>query len=86
MKLQKQLMANPQQEPFNNLSNEHRAMKESIEAELKVLQQLYEQVILEPYELLQYFTLKQDLEIQHKQVDLFQTELQHLVQPSNSNM
>jgi hypothetical protein len=61
-------------------------MKESIEAELKVLQQLYEQVMLEPYELLQYFTLKQDLEIQHKQVDLFQTELQHLVQPSNSNV
>ena len=47
---------------------------------------MYEQVILEPYELLQYFTLKQDLEIQHKQVDLFQLELQNLVQPSNTHI
>ena len=60
-------------------------MKESIEAELKVLSQLNDQVILEPYELLQYFTLKHDLEIQHKQVDLLLLELQQLVQPSPSS-
>jgi hypothetical protein len=59
-------------------------VKEAIESELKLLQQLFEQVVLEPQELQKYFTLKYDLEIQHKQVDILLGELQNLVQP-NSN-
>jgi len=84
---QKQLMVSPKQDVFNALLADHRQVKEAIESELKLLQQLFEQVVLEPQELQKYFNLKYDLEIQHKQVDILLGELQNLVQPnSNQNL
>ncbi len=81
---QKQLMSAPKQDVFTQLLTEERQSKEAIEAEMKLLNQLFEQVILEPQELLKYFTLKHDLELQHKQLDLLLGELQNLVQPNST--
>ncbi len=79
---QKQTMMNPQADPYNALFNEQKTLKEHLESELKALQQLFDQVILEPPDLQRLFWLRQDLEVQLKQLELLIAELNQLVQPS----
>lgn len=78
---QKKIMISPSVEAFNSLSNEQRILKDRIESELRTLHQLYENVILEPSDLQKLFFLKQDLEIQFKQLELLILESQQLIHP-----
>eukprot|EP01114_Cavostelium_apophysatum_P019436 TRINITY_DN626_c0_g1_i3.p1 TRINITY_DN626_c0_g1~~TRINITY_DN626_c0_g1_i3.p1 ORF type:complete len:637 (+),score=184.93 TRINITY_DN626_c0_g1_i3:219-2129(+) len=82
---QKQFMTAPQQQGFQQLSDELKQLKEQIDMELKGIVTVYDTVILEPPDLQKLLWLRQDLEIQMKQIELLVAELNRLVSP-NSNV
>jgi Sec7-like guanine-nucleotide exchange factor len=82
---QKQLMNSPQLEAYNQLLLEQRQFKEQIDSILNSLTQLYRTVILEPPELQKVYTLRHEINIQLKQLELLTAELQQLVQPNNTS-
>lgn len=82
---QQQLLAMqpPKVEIYNSLLEEHKNLKSQIDNEFQALHQLYEQFVLEPPDLQRHNYLKQDLEVQRRQLDLLSQELGLLVQPVN---
>lgn len=78
------LMQNPQAEPFKSLANDQFALKSVIENELKILCQIFDNTILDPPDLQRYYHLKQDLEIQLRQLELLISEIQQLAQTSRN--
>lgn len=78
---QKQVMHSPNKQSFDNLDQQHRQMKEQIDTEVKALQRLYTQVILQPPEIHRLLLLVQELKIQQTQLELFHQELHQLAQP-----
>jgi len=78
---QKQVMHNPSKQSFDSLDQQHRQMKEQIDTEVKALQRLYTQVILQPPEIHRLLLLVQELKIQQTQLELFHQELHQLAQP-----
>ena len=78
---QKALMIRPTQDVYAYLSQEQRILREQIEVEVKALNNLYDSAVLEPSDLQKRFILKQDFEIQLKQLELLILEIQQLVNP-----
>lgn len=78
---QKQVMVSPNKQSFDILDQQHRQMKEQIDTEVKSLQRLYTQVILQPSEIHRLLLLVQELKIQQTQLELFHQELHQLTQP-----
>jgi len=77
---QKQVMVSPTKSSFDMLDQQHRQMKEQIDIEVKALQRLYTQVILQPPEIHRLLLLVQELKIQQTQLELFHQELHQLAQ------
>mmetsp|Transcript_19777 Transcript_19777/g.27602 ORF Transcript_19777/g.27602 Transcript_19777/m.27602 type:complete len:637 (+) Transcript_19777:181-2091(+) len=77
------LMPQPKVEIYNSLLEEHKNLKSQIDNEFQALHQLYDQFILEPPDLQRQNYLRQDLEVQRRQLDLLSQELSLLVQPVN---
>jgi len=77
---QKQVMISPNKQSFDILDQQHRQMKEQIDTEVKSLQRLYTQVILQPPEIHRLLLLVQELKIQQTQLELFHQELHQLAQ------
>ena len=77
---QKQVMVAPNKPSFDILDQQHRQMKEQIDTEVKALQRLYTQVILQPPEIHRLLLLVQELKIQQTQLELFHQELHQLAQ------
>lgn len=90
-------MSAPQQQGFNDLATAQKSLKDQIENELKTLNNLYDSVYLEPpgsfsslkqrlmfQDIQRLFWLRQDLEIQLKQLELLMIELNQLVTPNPS--
>jgi len=77
---QKQVMISPTKSSFDLLDQQHRQMKEQIDTEVKALQRLYTQVILQPPEIHRLLLLVQELKIQQTQLELFHQELHQLAQ------
>jgi len=65
---------------FKAVDAEHRQMKAKIEEELSFLQTIFGTHLLEPPELHKHAFLKQDLELQLKQVEIYHRELTALLQ------
>lgn len=78
---QKQVMVSPNKQSFDVLDQQHRQMKEQIDTEVKALQRLYTQVVLQPPEIHRLLLLVQELKIQQTQLELFHQELHQLAQP-----
>eukprot|EP01087_Luapelamoeba_hula_P016737 TRINITY_DN516_c6_g1_i1.p1 TRINITY_DN516_c6_g1~~TRINITY_DN516_c6_g1_i1.p1 ORF type:complete len:751 (+),score=126.06 TRINITY_DN516_c6_g1_i1:143-2395(+) len=79
--VQRKIMMQPEQQAFKELDVEQRQTKMKIEEELAYLRQIISSHILDPPDLHKHSFLRQDLELQLKQVDLYHRELQTLVQP-----
>lgn len=79
--VQKQLMMMPQKEGIEVLDVQQKQLRMQIDHELKGLQQLHSQVLLEPTDLHRLALLMTELRLQQLQVELFRQELQQLVQP-----
>eukprot|EP00026_Physarum_polycephalum_P002638 Phypoly_transcript_02646.p1 GENE.Phypoly_transcript_02646~~Phypoly_transcript_02646.p1 ORF type:complete len:603 (+),score=111.89 Phypoly_transcript_02646:163-1971(+) len=77
---QAQLLQQPQVEPYNALTAQQRALKEQMDAEVRALTQLSQQVIMDPPDLARLVVLQQELRIQIKQLELYIMELQQLTQ------
>ena len=77
---QKQVMVSPNKQAFDVLDQQHRQMKEQIDTEVKALQRLYTQVVLQPSEIHRLLLLVQELKIQQTQLELFHQELHQLAQ------
>jgi hypothetical protein len=82
---QRQFMAAPQEAGYNLISNEQNQLKSQIESELQTLQSLYDTVILDPPDLQKLLWLKQDLEVQMKQLELLIWEMRQLTQQPTGN-
>jgi len=78
---QAQLLQQPQLDVYNGIAAQLRALREQMETELRALQHLNQQVILDPPDLARLMILLQDLRIQMKQLELYHNELQQLLQP-----
>lgn len=78
---QLQFLQQPLPEPFNVLAATQRSLREQMETEMRALVQLTQQVIMDPPDLARMMVLQQELRIQMKQLELYQAELQQLVQP-----
>lgn len=81
---QKQFLQSPNNQGYTALSTEQKQLKEQIEMELRALNQCFDQVIMEPPDLQKLYWLRQDLEIQLKQLELLIMELNQLVTPSTN--
>lgn len=75
---QKQVMIRPQKEGYDVLLQQHKQLRNQITEELRMLQALFQQVILPPAEIHKLIYLLQDLKLQQIQLELFQQELQRL--------
>ena len=80
--IQRRLLHQPEMEFFKAVDAEHQQMKSKIEEELAYLQNVITTHILYPPELHKHAFLKQDLELQLKQVELYHRELQLFLQGS----
>jgi len=80
--IQRKLMLQPggEVQHFKAVDAEHRQMKAKIEEELAFLQTIFGTHLLEPPELHKHAFLKQDLELQLKQVEIYHRELTALLQ------
>ena len=79
--IQKQLLMMPQKEGLEMLDAQQKQMRLQIEHELKGLQQLHGQALLEPADLHRLSLMQVELRMQLLQLELFRQELQQLVQP-----
>lgn len=71
----------PQKEGLEIIDTQQKQMRLQIEHELKGLQQLHGQALLEPADIHRLAVLQTELRMQLLQVELFRQELQQLVQP-----
>lgn len=78
---QLQFLQQPIPDHFNALAASQRTLREQMETEMRALVQLTQQVIMDPPDLARMMVLQQELRIQMKQLELYQAELQQLVQP-----
>eukprot|EP01119_Soliformovum_irregulare_P011455 TRINITY_DN286_c0_g1_i2.p1 TRINITY_DN286_c0_g1~~TRINITY_DN286_c0_g1_i2.p1 ORF type:complete len:465 (+),score=127.76 TRINITY_DN286_c0_g1_i2:159-1553(+) len=81
---QQQFMKAPHHDMYRQLVQEHRQVKEGIQALQNSLNQLFKSVILEPLDLQRCYWLKQDLEIQMKQLDILIAEISQLTSQDQS--
>jgi hypothetical protein len=79
--MQRPLMQRPEMQAFKVLDVEQKALKTKLEAGLALLQHVNRSYSLEPPELHKHSFLKQELEVQLQQLDLYMRELQLLLQP-----
>ena len=77
-------MLNPQKQAYEVLDYQQTQLKQQIESEIKTLQQLYTQKILQPSEIQQLKTLLQDLKLQQTQLEVYHQELLQLTQQNPS--
>ena len=77
---QRQFILKRQFELLPNLNQDQKALKDQLEEELKSLQNLYDTAILDPVDLQRLYFLKQDLEVQFKQLELLAQEIKQTVQ------
>jgi len=81
---QGQLLQQPQLDAYNALAGQQRSLKEQMDAEVRALTQLSQQVIMDPPDLARLVVLQQELRIQIKQLELYCLELQQLTQPQGT--
>lgn len=75
---QKLLFQNPSVELYQQLSNEQKELKEKLDYELKNVNILYSQTLLQPGELHRVDYLKHEFLLQIKQLELYYHELEQL--------
>eukprot|EP01117_Protostelium_nocturnum_P010997 TRINITY_DN3990_c0_g2_i1.p1 TRINITY_DN3990_c0_g2~~TRINITY_DN3990_c0_g2_i1.p1 ORF type:complete len:685 (-),score=202.19 TRINITY_DN3990_c0_g2_i1:40-1977(-) len=75
---QRKIMLEPKAEDFNRLTQQQKQLKLKIEEELNALQSTHDNVSIDPPDLQKLLWLKQDLEVQQKQLDLLINELLRL--------
>eukprot|EP01116_Phalansterium_solitarium_P010396 TRINITY_DN2512_c0_g2_i4.p1 TRINITY_DN2512_c0_g2~~TRINITY_DN2512_c0_g2_i4.p1 ORF type:complete len:462 (+),score=155.43 TRINITY_DN2512_c0_g2_i4:176-1561(+) len=81
---QNKVMLNPQKDAYAELDAEQKRLKHTLDQELISINNLFDKVQLETIDLSRYYSLRLDLEIQLKQLELLMLELATLVQTSAS--
>ncbi len=83
---QRQFLLNTQRsmDAYVSLTNDHKALREQLDEETRALTNVYESVVLDPPDLQKFFWLKQDLEIQSKQLELLTLELNQAANPTSN--
>lgn len=76
---QRQVLQNPQRQNFDILTQQHEQMKKQLDAELKTLCDMENQIILSPPEIQKLTQVKQKLITQTMQLELYHQELQGLL-------
>ena len=76
---QKQVLLNPQKESFEVLNNQQENLKKNLDAEIKALNDVIQNTILQPHEVRKAFHLHQELLIQSMQLELYHQELGQLL-------
>ena len=75
---QKNLFQNPTVEVYQQLSNEQKELKEKLDYEIKSVNILFQQTLLQPGELHRVEYLKDQFQLQLKQLELYYYELEQL--------
>lgn len=79
--VQRQLMHQPEMSVYKQVDVEQKHLKQKLEEELQYLHKINRTYVLEPQDLHKYTFLRQELELQLQQLELFMRELQLLLQP-----
>jgi hypothetical protein len=79
--VQRQLMHQPEMNVYKQIDVEQKQLKQRLEEELQYLHKINRTYVLEPQDLHKYTFLRQELELQLQQLELFMRELQLLLQP-----
>jgi hypothetical protein len=79
--VQRQLMHQPEMTTYKQVDAEQKQMKQKVEEELQFLHKINRTFVLEPQDLHKYTFLRQELELQIQQLELYMRELQLLLQP-----
>jgi hypothetical protein len=79
--VQRQLMHQPEMSVYKQVDVEQKQLKQKLEEELQYLHKINRTYVLEPQDLHKYTFLRQELELQLQQLELFMRELQLLLQP-----
>jgi hypothetical protein len=79
--VQRQLMHQPEMSVYKQVDVEQKQLKQKLDEELQYLHKINRTYVLEPQDLHKYTFLRQELELQLQQLELFMRELQLLLQP-----
>lgn len=79
--IQRQLMHQPEMNTYKMIDAEQKQLRQKIDEEIQTLHKINRTHILDPQDLHKYTFLRQELEIQLQQLELYMRELQLLLQP-----